>query len=43
MKESKVSDELTMRWVPVVDAQGHTRMEAVWVTATTARPATYAA
>jgi hypothetical protein len=32
MKESKVSAELTMRWVPVVDARGRTRMEAVWVT-----------
>jgi len=32
MKESKVSNELTMRWVPVVDARGRTHMEAVWVT-----------
>ena len=32
MKESKVSGELTMRWVPVVDAHGRTHMEAVWVT-----------
>ena len=32
MKETKVSEELTMRWVPVVDAHGRTHMEAVWVT-----------
>lgn len=30
MQESKVSRELTMRWVPVVDALGRTRMEMRW-------------
>jgi hypothetical protein len=34
MKESKVSEmQLSMRWLPVVDARGRVRMEAVWVTA----------
>lgn len=32
MKESKVSKQLTLRWVPVVDAKGRTRLEAVWLT-----------
>ncbi|MGZ4453617.1 hypothetical protein [Nocardioides nematodiphilus] len=32
MKESKVSKQLTLHWVPVVDAQGRTHMEAVWTT-----------
>lgn len=32
MPESKVSSELVMRWVPVVDGRGRTHMEAVWVT-----------
>jgi hypothetical protein len=30
---------LEMRWLPVVDASGHTRMEATWVTVGAARPA----
>lgn len=30
MQESKVSKELTMRWVPVVDSLGRTRMEIRW-------------
>lgn len=30
MKESKVSKRLTLHWVPVVDAKGRTRLEAVW-------------
>jgi hypothetical protein len=42
MQESKVSTELMMQWVPVVDAQGRTHMEAVWVTAA-ARPLSHAA
>ncbi|MGZ4451984.1 MAG: hypothetical protein ACXVD1_03475 [Nocardioides sp.] len=32
MKESKVSKQLVLHWVPVVDAQGRTHMEAVWTT-----------
>lgn len=42
MQESKVSTNLVMQWLPVVDAQGRTRMEAVWVTAAT-RPLSHAA
>lgn len=26
------SNQLSMRWVPVVDPSGRTHMEAVWVT-----------
>lgn len=32
MKEMKVSEQLTLHWVPVVDAAGQTRLEAVWTT-----------
>ena len=31
MMESTVSERLEMRWLPVLDASGHTRMEASWV------------
>ena len=30
------SERLEMRWLPVVDATGHTRMEATWVPVATA-------
>jgi hypothetical protein len=30
MEESTVSNELTLHWVPVVDASGRTHLEAVW-------------
>lgn len=30
MKESKVSKQLTLHWVPVMDADGRTRLEAIW-------------
>lgn len=41
MMESTASERLEMRWLPVVDAAGHTRMEASWVPVATAatRPA----
>jgi len=31
MMESMASERLEMRWLPVLDASGHTRMEASWV------------
>ena len=31
MMESTMSERLEMRWLPVVDASGRTRMEASWV------------
>lgn len=33
MKVSKVSEQLTLHWVTVVDAAGQPRLEAVWTTA----------
>ena len=30
------AERLEMRWLPVIDASGHTRMEATWVLAPTA-------
>ena len=39
MYESQVSNQqLVMRWIPVVDASGRTRMESCWITATQAAP-----
>jgi hypothetical protein len=32
MQESTVANQLMLHWVPVMDAQGHTHMEAVWTT-----------
>lgn len=32
MKESKVSKQLTLHWIPVVGADGRTHLEAVWTT-----------
>lgn len=31
MTNTEVSTRLEMRWVPVTDASGRTRMEAVWI------------
>lgn len=31
MKESKMTEKLALRWVPVVDARGRTHMEAIWI------------
>jgi hypothetical protein len=31
MQESTRAEELVMRWLPVVDGTGRTRMEAVWI------------
>ena len=36
MMESSRSERLEMRWLPVVDATGHLRMEASWVPVATA-------
>ena len=34
MHESQMSDQqLVMRWIPVVDASGRTRMESCWISA----------
>ena len=33
MRESQMAGELTMSWVPVVDARGRTHMEARWTVA----------
>jgi hypothetical protein len=43
MKGSKVSAELIMRWVPVVDALGRKHMEAVWVAVGEPQHVTHAA
>jgi hypothetical protein len=47
MMESTTSERLEMRWLPVLDASGRTRMEASWVPAagahTAQRPVTHAA
>jgi len=42
MLDSQVSNRtaLEMRWVPVTDEQGRTRMQAVWIEAAAAMPAT---
>ena len=40
MMESTASDRLEMRWLPVIDAAGHTRMEASWVPVAPADAAT---
>jgi hypothetical protein len=31
MKESTQAEQLVMRWLPVADVNGRTRMEAVWI------------
>jgi hypothetical protein len=36
MMESQRAERLEMRWLPVLDATGHTRMEATWVAVPTA-------
>jgi hypothetical protein len=36
MMESTMRERLEMRWLPVIDAAGRTRMEATWVTPPTA-------
>jgi hypothetical protein len=36
MMESMTSERLEMRWLPVLDPAGHTRMEATWVAVPTA-------
>jgi hypothetical protein len=33
------SNQLTMRWIPVTDASGRTRMEAVWIAEAPQAPA----
>lgn len=33
--ESMRGSGLSMRWIPVADASGRTRMEVVWITAAT--------
>jgi hypothetical protein len=38
MRDSQMTQGLTMRWVPVVDESGRTHMEARW----TARPSLHA-
>jgi hypothetical protein len=43
MKVSKVSEQLVLHWVPVVDATGETHLEAVWTTTTSAVPTGHAA
>lgn len=35
-------NQLEMRWVPVTDPNGHTRMESVWVTPSQIAPAVLA-
>ena len=43
MEDSQVSEQLVLHWVPIVDASGETRLEAVWTTASTAIPTGHAA
>lgn len=43
MKVSQVSEQLVLHWIPVVDAAGDTRLEAVWTTAPVAVPTGHAA
>ncbi len=31
MMNEKKAERLETRWLPVIDASGHTRMEATWV------------
>ena len=38
MKESTTFERLEMRWLPVVDVAGRTRMEATWVAVPAAAP-----
>ena len=35
MMESTANGRLEMRWLPVIDAAGRTRMEASWIPAAT--------
>jgi hypothetical protein len=35
---NETRNQLEMRWLPVVDASGHTRMEATWVSVRPAAP-----
>lgn len=43
MKVLKVSEQLVLHWIPVVDASGDTRLEAVWTTSPVAVPSGHAA
>lgn len=39
MYDSQVSDQqLVMRWIPVVDPSGRTRMESCWISTAQASP-----
>jgi len=42
MNETK-AERLEMRWLPVIDASGRTRMEATWVAVPTAAAPTQSA
>ena len=37
--EAPMSPQLVMRWIPVVDPSGRTRMESCWIPAAAAAPA----
>jgi hypothetical protein len=43
MKEAKVSEQLVLHWIPVVDASGETHLEGVWTTSPVAVPTGHAA
>jgi len=43
MQEARMSEQLVLHWVPVVDASGETRLQGVWTTAPVAVPAGHAA
>jgi len=43
MKVSKMSEQLVLHWVPIVDAAGETRLEGVWSTSPVAVPTGHAA
>ena len=39
MMDSTVQDRLEMRWLPVLDESGRTRMEATWLAVPVSAPA----
>jgi hypothetical protein len=43
MKEARMSEQLVLHWVTVVDASGVARLEGVWSTAPVAVPTGHAA
>ena len=38
MSDKQLDNQLVMRWIPVVDPSGRTRMESCWISAAQAAP-----